>query len=104
GLAERLELMVGRLVGRSDFGDQGAQIEIETAVEGALGGVAVDRRQPDAGEEQDYHHPCGRGEKEPGSERAAAHQSLIPKSLSAGLDPTDGDRYSRKIMLLQESK
>ena len=47
-LAERLEL-VGRVVGGRHFGDQGAQIEIETAVESAFGGVAIDRRQYDAG-------------------------------------------------------
>jgi hypothetical protein len=35
--------MIGRLVRRCDFGDQGAEIEVETAVEGALGGVAVYR-------------------------------------------------------------
>ena len=37
-LAERLELVVGRLVRGGDVGDQRAQIEIEPAVEGALGG------------------------------------------------------------------
>ncbi len=56
-LAQRLELTVGRLVGRCDFGDQGAEIEVETAVEGALGGVAVDRRQHDTGDGEDHHHP-----------------------------------------------
>ena len=43
-LAERLELVVGRLVRRRDLGDQGAEIEVEAAVEGALGGVTIDRR------------------------------------------------------------
>ena len=103
-LAERLELMVGRLVGRCDFGDQGAQIEVEPAVEGALGGVAIDRRQHDAGDEQDHHHPGGRRQEQPGGERTGAHQSMIPKRMSPGRGPMDGCRFSDKIMLEQESK
>jgi hypothetical protein len=62
-LAERLELTVGRLVGRCDFGDQGTEVEIETAVESALGSRAIYRRQRDAGNQQDHRHPCGRGQE-----------------------------------------
>ena len=72
-LAERLELTVRRLVGGRDLGDQGAQIEIEPAVEGALGRVAIDRRQHDAGDGKDHHHPGGRGQEQPGGEQNVSH-------------------------------
>ena len=98
-LAERLELTVGRLVRGRDFGDQGAEIEVEAAVEGALGRVAIDRRQDDAGDDEDHHHPRGRRQEQPRGERTSAHQSMIPKSISPGSGPTDGTRSSDKIML-----
>ena len=94
-LAERLELVVGRLVRRCDFGDQGAQIEVEPAVEGALGRVAIDRRQHDAGDDEDHHHPRGRRQEQPGGERGAAHQGMIPNN---------GGRFPEKIMLRQKDK
>ena len=79
-LAERLERVVGRLVRGGDLGDQGAQIEIEAAVEGALGGIAIDRRQHEPGDDEDHHHPRGRRQEQPCGERGAAHQDAIRKS------------------------
>ena len=97
--------MVRRLVGGRDFGNQGAQIKVEPAIEGALGGVAVDRRQHDAGDDQNHHHPRGRGQKQPGGERTtASHQGMIPESISPGDGPIDGCRLADKIILEQNSK
>ena len=79
-LAERLELVGRRIRGRY-FGDDGAQIEIEPAVEGALAGRAIHRRQHDAGDQQDHHHPCGRRNEQPGGERTGAARKL-PLGLS----------------------
>jgi hypothetical protein len=78
-LAERLELMVGRLVRRCDFGDQGAEVQIEPTVEGALGGVAINRRQHDPGDDENHHHPCGRRQKKSCGERASAHSGHDPE-------------------------
>ena len=41
--------MIRRLVGGRDLGDQGAEVEVEAAVEGALGGLPVHRREHHAG-------------------------------------------------------
>jgi len=95
-LTQRLELTVGRLVRGCDFGDQSAQIEVETAVEGALGRVAVHRGQYDSGDEQDHHHPCGRRQKKPSGERTGAHQGTTrtacpwaaTRSMAAGFRTT----------------
>src|SRR5207248_2232081 len=86
--------MVRRLVGGCDFRDQGSKIEIEAAVEGTFGGGAVYRGQHDSGDEQDHHHPAGRGQKEPGSKRAGAHQIVILKSTSPGERPMSSDAVS----------
>src|ERR1700690_613358 len=78
--------MIGRLVGRCYLGNQRAQIEVETSVEGALGGVTVDGRKDHASDQQNDHHPGGRGQKQPGRKRAAAHQGVIPNGLPSGVD------------------
>ncbi len=96
--------MVGRLVRRRDFGDQGAEIEIEAAVEGALGGVAIDRRQHDAGDDQDHHHPRGRRQEQPGGERSCRASEHDPEGMSRADDPMDGCRFPDKIMPEQKSK
>ena len=51
---------IRRLVRRCNFGDQGTEIKVEAAIEGALARVAVDRRKNEAGDGQNYHHPGGR--------------------------------------------
>src|SRR5258708_3625069 len=44
-LPQRLKLTVGRLVGGGNLRDQGAEIEVEPAVEGAFGRIIIDRGQ-----------------------------------------------------------
>ena len=74
-LAERRRGAVGRLLRRRHVGHQGAQIDAETAVEGAFHRLAVDRGQDDAGGEQDDHRPGGRRHEQPQRERISAHRS-----------------------------
>ena len=101
GLAERLELAVRRLVRGRDLGDQGAQIEIEAAIEGALGRVAVHRGQDDAGDGQDHHQPCRRRQEQAGGKRASAHQGTIQNSVSGaprgdGRAPVFGQDHAQR--------
>ena len=58
-LAERLRKFVARFLRRGDVGHQRAQIDAEPAVESALHRLPVDRREHDAGDEQDHHRPGG---------------------------------------------
>ncbi len=104
--------MVGRLVRGRNFSNQRSQVKIEAAVERALGGIAVDRGQHDAGNNEDHHDPRRRGQEQPGGKRTAAHQGMVPNGrhrFSAGIMlesmiPKSGYRFSDKIMLEYESK
>ena len=101
-LAERLELVVGRLVRRRDFGDQGAQIEIEPAVEGALGRVAIDRRQHDTGDERGSPPPTRSPTGTTGwraSSRASGHDPEQWRPVS-GQDHARNKRVS--VSLIQD--
>ena len=74
-LADRLRIFVGAFLGRGDVGDQRAQIDIETAVEGALDGVTIERRERDAGDDEDDHRPAGRPNEQAKRERVSAHRA-----------------------------
>ena len=53
-LAERLRKLVVGFFRRRHVGDERAQIDIEPAVEGALDGLAIERGQDDAGDDEDH--------------------------------------------------
>ena len=74
-LADRLREFVGALFRRGDVGNQRAQIDVEPPVEGALDGVAIDRRQRDAGDDEDDHGPAGRPQEQPERQRVSAHRA-----------------------------
>jgi hypothetical protein len=99
-----LELVIGRLVRRRHFGHKRAQIKVEAAVEGALGGIAVHGGQHDAGDEENHHHPGGRGQEQPRGKRTAAHQGIILKDIPSGCDPVDGWRSSETVMRQPEHR
>ena len=62
------------------------------AIEGALGGAAIDRGQDDAGEDEDHHHPGRRREKQAGGERIGPrHGIAITRPPAAG----SGDSRAR---------
>jgi len=56
-LADRLGKLAGILLRRRDVGDQGPQIDAQPSVERTLHSRAIDRRQHDAGDDQDHHGP-----------------------------------------------
>ena len=80
-LADRLHLVLRRIVRGRDIGDQRAQIKIEPAVEGALGRRAIHRGQHHAGDQQDHHHPRGRRQEQPRGERARAASGKFSLAL-----------------------
>ena len=54
---------------------RGAEINAEPAVERALDGVAIERGQHDAGDDQDHHGPDRRREEQAQRERISAHRA-----------------------------
>ena len=72
-LADGLRKLVDVLLGRRDIGDEGAQIDAEPAVERALHRRAIDRRQHDAGDDENHHGPGRRREEQPKRERIKTH-------------------------------
>ena len=89
-LAERLREFVARLLGRGDVGDQRAQIDAEPAVEGALHRLAVERRQHDAGDDEDDHRPGGRRDEQAQRERVGAHRDQAPGGREQIAEPAHG--------------
>ncbi len=73
-LAERLREFLARFLRRGDVGYQRAQIDAESAVEGALLRLAIDRGQHDAGDDEDDHRPGGGRDEQAEREGVDAHQ------------------------------
>jgi hypothetical protein len=74
-LADRLRELVGAFLGRSDIGDQRAQVDVEPAIEGALDGLTVDRRQATPVTMRITTVQAGRPQEQAERERVSAHRA-----------------------------
>src|ERR1700733_13640409 len=74
-LANRLREFFGTLLGRGHIRDQGTQIDVEAAVERALDGVTIERRQHHAGDYENGYRQAGRPEEKAKGERVSAHRA-----------------------------
>ena len=72
-LADRLGKLAAILLRGRDVGDQGPQIDAQPSVERTLHSRAIDRRQHDAGDDEDHHGPSRCREEQPKGERIKTH-------------------------------
>src|SRR5215510_6160931 len=72
-LADRLGKLAGVLLRSRDVGDQGAQVDAQPSVERTLHRRAIDRRQHNAGDDEDHHGPSRCREEQPKGERIKTH-------------------------------
>jgi hypothetical protein len=80
---------------RGDVGDQGLEIDAELLVEIRFGRAGVERRQPEAGDDEDRRTPERGGDEQPRSDRLSVERLADGRES----EPAAAQRSSQRALL-----